>query len=177
MVVLFEIFHRSQAHSTICCLVIGDECEASSTSILFDGKLPRSLIDADHCARELSSFSRLNRSHCHCQQDHKADCYGEPAPHGFRCVSVPITHGHLHPHPLAIVIPPSIVNVPPVTQAASSDAKYNTIFATSSGVPGRRIAYCARIGWSMSGLAISGAAIGVSIKPGFTTLQRIPSVA
>src|SRR6476661_7973561 len=41
-------------------------------------------------------------------------------------------------HPLDTVIPPSIVNVPPVTQPASSDARYSTMFATSSGVPGRR---------------------------------------
>ena len=45
----------------------------------------------------------------------------------------------VHP-PLLIVIPPSIMNVPPVTQAASSDARYSTILATSSGFPVRRIA-------------------------------------
>ena len=32
-------------------------------------------------------------------------------------------------------------------------------------------------GSSFSGLLISGAAIGVSVSPGFTTLQRIPSLA
>src|SRR6185437_848436 len=80
-------------------------------------------------------------------------------------------------YPLQTVMPPSIGKVAPVTQAASSEARYRTIFATSSGDPGRRIAYCARMGWSMSGLVIRGAAMGVSIRPGFTTLQRIPSFA
>jgi len=41
--------------------------------------------------------------------------------------------------PHEMVIPPSIGNVPPVTQSASSEAKYRTMLATSSGFPALRI--------------------------------------
>ena len=46
-------------------------------------------------------------------------------------------HNGTFPHEM--VIPPSIGNVPPVTQSASSEAKYRTILATSSGFPALRI--------------------------------------
>src|SRR4029434_8855354 len=75
------------------------------------------------------------------------------------------------------VSPPSMTNSLPVTKADSSEARYRTPQATSSGWPSLPSGWRAILRWRPSALASIRAVIGVSMTPGWTDVHRMPSLA
>jgi hypothetical protein len=64
----------------------------------------------------------------------------------------------------------------PVTKLAAGEQSQTTASAISSAVPMRPIGVIESIIAFISGLATSGAVIGVSITPGHTALTRMPAL-
>jgi hypothetical protein len=75
------------------------------------------------------------------------------------------------------VMPPSITNSLPVTQAASSDAKYRQPSAMSDGLPNRPKGVASIPALSLTFSKSPGRANGVSTNPGCTEFTRIRSFA
>src|SRR5882724_9914912 len=92
--------------------------------------------------------------------------------------------GHVPSHPILTSAPPSTGSATPVMKLASSEARNSAALATSQAVPilprsGTRALRVSRTADVVAPIAaaIPEIAIGVSIRPGSTALQRTPWLA